>query len=441
MEGQDKQSQQADLSSGFGKPISDFILPLTGNKIIKIPDLNINPIIKTQLHLNTIVDPENLPVISDDENKVITERNKVWRPLAGRDFTKICNLFANILSNPDPPESRTENVKQDYHTENIIKKQKDSLKLVTNELELASNIIVSVNIREWWTSFLEDKLDPPEKGKKQFGFTFVFMETCAMISKRVYPCNQSENSNIKVHSEVILIQHLHDLIKTCGAKVIKIFIYTFHSPCLERKGDDTECCTSQLVKSARQWYKQYGIKTTVGFTEYWGSNTSPNLFENLKYSDISNLNSDYFSYYTKFKDKPFKLYHTKLSKYVEKNPQYKEFLDASNNQRQHTASKNIINSALDQLGKKAKKLFDHREEHLNRINTFIDEFKTHQHVPEEICAFLTELWRDMIDYNFMKYIEKEQKAEFDAEKLKKFAAKMGINQGGNNPLKFVKLTI
>ncbi|KAM7389652.1 hypothetical protein PAMP_023615 [Pampus punctatissimus] len=273
----------------------------------------------------------------------------------------------------------------------------------------------SVSGDEWWVPFIKAHLAKKET-EKQYAFAIVKMRNVTFLNfNNVYPdFNKKDKKSIlpsakfTKHSEEILIEQIDAFLKSNGAEVHKIFIYTVNSPCLKRENRNIVPCMIQIINRANYWEDEYGISTDVGFSNSWGPG-GKNYFGDLK--DMSCPNSDYFRYYQKFKEITFKLKH-------------KNLLDFDDLYTSQLHSKKIINYARNNLIKLAKSSHGTEEQHLDLGKKKIATFTFNSQEQDKICEMLVIKWKEMININAMTAIRELITKDFNDFAVKRFATEI-----------------
>ncbi|XP_018555099.1 uncharacterized protein LOC108899242 [Lates calcarifer] len=149
--------------------------------------------------------------------------------------------------------------------------------------------------------------------EKQFAFAIVVMEDECRIFPVVFPQHKHETPNLDItqHSEEILIGQLDEFFPQNRIKLKSVFMYTYHSPCLERTGN-TECCMFKLLDKANEWNEKYGTLLYVAFTKLWGLN-DPNYLKKQKSTNKSDPCSDFYQLLIqKYKRRALQIGHYKF---------------------------------------------------------------------------------------------------------------------------------
>ncbi|XP_051275666.1 uncharacterized protein LOC127374429 [Dicentrarchus labrax] len=219
---------------------------------------------------------------------------------------------------------------------------------------------------------------------------------------KVKPVLLKKTSECSKHSEEILIGDIDEYLRSNVTKVQSISFYTVNSPCLKRHGKEKHipCCMLQLIEKAYQWYNEYGIITSVGFRNCWGSFT-PSLFKSLEYSNISSRSCIFFGYFKEFRETPFK-----LKSFINK----VKVDDIYETRSDDTIYIDAIEDALDALVKLGTSSHTFKE-HLLRGEEFISSLEFPAVVQDEILENLRKNWKKMVENCFVFHIGKEIAAD------------------------------
>ena len=257
-----------------------------------------------------------------------------------------------------------------------------------------------------WPSFLKHRL---KDHHNQYAYAEVLMKNGERIkSTFVYPDhrnNSASSTKLTKHSEETLIEEIDKLLKEFGIEVRKIFIYTYYSPCLKRGKKYCDCMT-QLYQKAHQWYSSCGIVTVVYFSEPWGL-SGPDIFKDLKYSDISSTSSALYPYVDQ--KICFTLDTNKLKR--KNNPIFHFINDVEDGRRELREALESAHKHLCGLRENSKGFL--KSQHLERGSEYIDSLKFPEKVQKRIIETLRENWIELVNYCSMSPIITKLTSDFN----------------------------
>ncbi|KAM8846650.1 uncharacterized protein ACB058_012923 [Synchiropus picturatus] len=172
---------------------------------------------------------------------------------------------------------------------------KFSLKRVVEHLKFkhASEVIdLDQSINNKYLEFHRDISEECSPEEKQHSWAVLEKPEEVVMHGPYYP-DYAED----VHSEEIVVQKTQELLQSeLVSDDWKVYIFTVNSPCLTR---NTEPCMLNMVEMSQAWWREFGVKTFIGFKRCWGfKGTKENLFQDLSYGQVDCVDhaGDYTSY-------------------------------------------------------------------------------------------------------------------------------------------------
>ncbi|XP_041845712.1 uncharacterized protein LOC121642816 [Melanotaenia boesemani] len=285
---------------------------------------------------------------------------------------------------------------------------------------------VSSTVTDGFYQPIKDYVKMNTVNSKQYAFATIFMRDGSKTSfKPKYP-NFANRKH--THSEEFVIEELEDFISRNGPMVETVYIYSYNSPCLQRKGG-VQPCMFMLMQKAAEWKEKYNILLKVGFTKFWVPKC-PDWFEEL----ISTLDSE------KFKDYRFKLDYKNLADKFKKSPIF-SLLSQVDNLEKNTLFDKITSTRKDLLD--LAQSLDNiglRDDLLLKGEQLINSCKCSPIVRDEFCRILLKEWSETVNNSFEKDIKSKIRKEVGHAVILLFMDKLRSDWRNSFPLKLYRVS-
>lgn len=103
-----------------------------------------------------------------------------------------------------------------------------------------------------------------------------------------------------LHTEEKLIPLIDKFLETrlgnlnTTQKEPSLVMYTYNSPCIQRRDINKTPCYFLIADKAAEWKRKYNLRTSVGYTVYWGPVSYTNIKIGIQQSTISSENSIFY---------------------------------------------------------------------------------------------------------------------------------------------------
>ncbi|XP_026032626.1 uncharacterized protein LOC113027221 [Astatotilapia calliptera] len=302
------------------------------------------------------------------------------------------------------------------------KKKKEDCYHQIKEMQREADKIPSVDANKFFDS-LKDYLQMHER--KQYALAIFFMKR----SKTVFVSPEFEvDYENDTHTEPLLCQEVEIILQQLGTFVESILVYTLNSPCLN--------CMSVLSKEAYSWHREYGISTTVGFTQFWGL-SGQDFFQNItcSYTNMLDPKSVFHESTDKCKSNPFKLKSFTVNSKI-----FQNIRKLIKKEEKHSCRKKIefYVSVLKTL---AKISFCSRETHLQCGENTIYSFVFPQKIQNECRHSLLDDWSALVNDCAKSNVIKQITKDFNVAVVEVIYQNLKSSCGNNSPLKLCHIPL
>ncbi|XP_061581107.1 uncharacterized protein LOC133446912 [Cololabis saira] len=239
-----------------------------------------------------------------------------------------------------------------------------------------------------------------------------------------------ESCQTTKHSEEILLEQIDDFLDREGKIMDKILIYTYNSPCLQRK-KGVEACTFQLLQKAIDWFEEDKCLTYVAFTKSWGF-TGPNYIRNISPSDFSDPKSVFYPHVKRHEGISFKLDPTNFRRVLEKEELSKILSDIEKCDRKKLTSE--IKSAQSKLVELAENSSGTRKDLLLQGKQLINSLNFPAKVCNNVRGIMHKKWEDSVEESHMAKVLQIITEEFNSAVVLRFREQLKEN---NSPLQLI----
>ncbi|CAI5668178.1 unnamed protein product [Oreochromis niloticus] len=301
------------------------------------------------------------------------------------------------------------------------KKKEDSYHQI-KEMQKVAHKILTVDANTFFPS-LKDYLQMHER--KQYALAIFFMKRSKTIF--VSPEFEVDYENDK-HTETLLCQEVQIILQQIGTFVESILVYTLNSPCLN--------CMSLLSKEAYSWHREYGISTTVGFTQFWGL-SGQDFFQNIScsYTNMLDPKNVFHESTQKCKGDPFKLKPFTVNSKI-----FQNIRKLSEKEEKHSCRKKI-ESYVSVLKTLAKNSFCSRETHLQRGENTISSFIFPPMIQDACRDSLLKDWLVLVNDSAKSNVIKQITKDFNVAVVEVINQKLKSSCGNNSPLKLCHIPL